>query len=122
MTDYHEPPEELSQETRNFTRALHSLREEIEAIDWYHQRIQASEDDSLRRILVHNRNEEMEHASMALEWLRRHMEGWDERLRTYLFTEGEISEIEVESSGRPGEDDGSAQDEAQDLGIGNLSK
>lgn len=115
MTDYHEPPEELSPETRNFTRALHSLREEIEAIDWYHQRIQASDDESLRRILLHNRNEEMEHASMALEWLRRHMEGWDERLRTYLFTEGEISEIEVESSG-------SSEDDAHDLGIGNLSK
>lgn len=122
MTDYHEPAEELTGKTRNFSRALHSLQEEVAAIDWYQQRIDASDDESLRRILVHNRNEEMEHASMALEWLRRNMEGWDTRLRTFLFSEGDISEIEVEKMGASGEADDSSADDAQNLEIGKLSK
>ena len=97
MSDYHEPPEELSEETRNYTRALNSLKEELEAIDWYQHRIDTSDDEPLKKILAHNRDEEMEHACMVLEWMRRHMPGWDEKLRTYLFTEGEITELESET-------------------------
>ncbi|MFO8128603.1 MAG: ferritin-like domain-containing protein [Bacteroidales bacterium] len=107
MSDYHEPANELSKETRNFTRALNSLKEEIEAVDWYHQRVDLSDDEQLRKIMAHNRDEEIEHACMTLEWLRRNMPGWDEELRTYLFTEGDITgleEGEQEDHGKNGSD------------------
>lgn len=94
MQNYHEPPESLSVETRDFIRALNSLKEEIEAIDWYQQRLEVTADNQLKKILRHNRNEEIEHACMALEWLRRNMEGWDERMKTYLFTEKDILKLE----------------------------
>jgi ferritin-like protein len=90
MKDYHEPLERLSEDTADCIRALSSLKEEIEAIDWYQQRIDTCSDVSLRKILEHNRNEEMEHACMVLEWLRRNQEGWNGQLREYLFTEDEI--------------------------------
>jgi hypothetical protein len=113
MGDYHEPTEKLDGGTQDCVRALHSLREEIEAINWYHQRVAATGEQSLAKILAHNRDEEMEHAAMALEWLRRNMEGWDEVLRTYLFTEEEITEIE--------EDEGEAKGE-ESLGIGKIKE
>lgn len=91
MSDYHEPVEELSQKSRSITRALNSLKEEIEAVDWYSQRVDVEKDESLKAILKHNMVEEIEHASMTLEWLRRNMEGWDDHLKTFLFKEGEIS-------------------------------
>lgn len=90
MSNYHEPAEELSQQARNFSRALNSLKEEIEAIDWYHQRVETTDDAELGELLIHNRDEEIEHACMTLEWLRRNMPGWDQQLRTYLFKEGSI--------------------------------
>ena len=96
MENYHESPEILSKETKDYIRALNSLKEEIEAIDWYQQRMDASTDKQLQKILKHNRNEEMEHACMVLEWLRRNMDGWEEHLRTYLFTEKDITKIENE--------------------------
>ncbi|MFW5688942.1 MAG: encapsulin-associated ferritin-like protein [Spirochaetota bacterium] len=94
MSDYHESPEALSEATRDLTRALHSLIEEIEAVDWYQQRVDITKDEQLKKILAHNRDEEIEHACMALEWLRRTMPGWDEELRTYLFTDGDITDLE----------------------------
>ena len=94
MKDYHESPDLLSTETKDYIRALNSLKEEIEAVDWYQQRMDAVSDKQLKKILKHNRNEEMEHACMALEWLRRNMDGWDEQLKTYLFTEKDILKIE----------------------------
>ena len=94
MQNYHEPPSELSEETRDYMRALVSLKEEIEAIDWYQQRLSVTGDQQLKKILKHNRDEEIEHACMALEWLRRNMEGWDEKMRTYLFTEKDIVKLE----------------------------
>lgn len=97
MSDFHELPEELKDSTRSYRRALNSMMEELEAIDWYQQRIDATEDKQLINILEHNRNEEIEHACMTLEWMRRNMDGWDEQLRTYLFTEGEITELGEES-------------------------
>jgi ferritin-like protein len=115
MSNYHEPAEELSQEARNFSRALNSLKEEIEAVDWYHQRVDVTEDESLKKILAHNRDEEIEHACMAIEWLRRNMPGWDEQLSTYLFTEGDITELEEEEEG---EESGSSDS----LGIGKIKK
>ena len=90
-TGYHE--QNLSAATRTVHRALASLMEELEAADWYSQRMDVNDDDQLNAILQHNRDEEIEHAAMTLEWLRRNMDGWDEELRTYLFQEGPIIEI-----------------------------
>ncbi|MDW7671928.1 MAG: ferritin-like domain-containing protein [Bacillota bacterium] len=94
MSNYHEPMELLDEKARNISRALNSLKEEIEAVDWYNQRVVASADPELAKIMAHNRDEEIEHACMTLEWLRRNMDGWDEELRTYLFTEGDVTTLE----------------------------
>jgi ferritin-like protein len=90
----HESPERLGPETIDRHRATVSIMEELEAIDWYDQRAVASDNDALRAILEHNRDDEKEHAAMALEWLRRHDPSLDEQLRKYLFTEGSITEEE----------------------------
>ena len=71
--------------------------EELEAVDWYNQRVEATSDEDLATILAHNRDEEKEHASMVLEWIRRQDPKFDEHLRTYLFTEGDLLEIEDEA-------------------------
>lgn len=91
MSDYHEPANELDDKTRSISRALLSLKEEIEAVDWYKQRVSVEANESLKLILKHNMVEEIEHACMTLEWLRRNMDGWDEQLKEFLFKEGEIS-------------------------------
>ncbi len=90
----HEPIEKLDAETRDQHRAIVSLMEEFEAVDWYAQRIDAADDPSLKAVLAHNRDEEKEHAAMILEWLRRRDPVLDKQLRTYLFTEGPITEQE----------------------------
>ncbi len=102
MSNYHDPYEALNEKARNISRALNSLKEEIEAIDWYNQRVEASSDPELKAIMAHNRDEEIEHACMALEWLRRNMDGWDEQLRTYLFTSAPVTEVE-ETGGQSGD-------------------
>jgi uncharacterized protein len=101
-------------------RAIASLQEELEAIDWYDQRVAATDDQSLAEILAHNRDEEKEHAAMALEWLRRHDPVFDTVLRTYLFTEEPIVEVELEVEG--GAESASAQSPGVggSLGIGTL--
>jgi uncharacterized protein len=107
MSNYHEPANELSSEARDFSRALNSLKEEIEAVDWYHQRVDLTENESLKEIMAHNRDEEIEHACMTLEWLRRNMPGWDEELRNYLFKDGEIAHHdhgEIENGRKPSKD------------------
>jgi len=91
---YHEPMDKLSNETKELHRALNSLIEELEAVDWYQQRVDATDDEELKEILAHNRDEEKEHAAMILEWIRRNDEAMAEELKTYLFTEGKITEIE----------------------------
>jgi ferritin-like protein len=88
---YHEPTTELSDETRDMHRAIISLMEELEAVDWYNQRVDACKDPELAAILAHNRDEEKEHASMVLEWIRRHDPKFDGELRDYLFSEKEIA-------------------------------
>ena len=113
MSSYHEPAEELSKQARDFSRALNSLKEEIEAVDWYHQRVDTSDDVELSEIMAHNRDEEIEHACMTLEWLRRNMPGWDEELRAWLFKEGPIAHHEED-----GHEEGGAN--SGDLGIGKL--
>lgn len=83
---YHEPVGELSDTTRDMHRAIISLMEELEAIDWYAQRVDACKDPELRRILEHNRDEEKEHAAMVLEWIRRRDPVFSKELKDYLFT------------------------------------
>lgn len=87
---YHEPYEKLSDATRDMHRAVTSLMEELEAVDWYNQRIDAAADPELKAILAHNRDEEKEHAAMVLEWIRRRDPEMDKQLRESLFTEGPI--------------------------------
>ncbi|MEX0807072.1 MAG: ferritin-like domain-containing protein [Candidatus Binatia bacterium] len=90
----HEPIEKLKPETVDIHRAIISLMEELEAIDWYRQRVDAASDPELSAVLAHNMNEEIEHASMTLEWIRRRVPKFDEALKTYLFTSGDITKIE----------------------------
>ena len=88
---YHEPVDVLSNETKDMHRAIISLMEELEAVDWYNQRVDACHDDELRAILAHNRDEEKEHAAMVLEWIRRHDPRLDKELKDYLFTDKPIA-------------------------------
>jgi ferritin-like protein len=119
---FHEAVESLRPQTRDDHRAWTSLQEELEAVDWYNQRVDAAGDAELAGILAHNRDEEKEHAAMVIEWLRRRDSAWDAKLRQYLFTEASVLEIEAAA-----ESDDSGVDEAPsatgglgDLGIGSL--
>lgn len=116
-TEYHEPPELLSQETKVMHRALVSAIEELEAIDWYQQRADACEDADLRDILLHNKEEEMEHFLMTLEWIRRRSPKFSSEMKKYLFSEGPLTEIEEKAEGG-GDSGGGAADGS--LGIGAL--
>jgi len=100
---YHEPLELLSEDTKNTHRAIVSLMEELEAIDWYQQRAEACTDPELSAVLTHNKNEEVEHAMMTLEWLRRRDPMLDRHMRTYLFTDAPITEIEAEAEAEGGD-------------------
>ncbi|WP_394822305.1 encapsulin-associated ferritin-like protein [Pendulispora albinea] len=107
----HEAEERLSEQTKNMHRAIVSLMEELEAVDWYQQRAEGATDDALRAVIEHNRDEEIEHASMTLEWIRRNNPRFDENLRTYLFTSDPITEIEevemaAEAQGEGGASEG----------------
>ena len=112
----HEPAELLGEETIDRHRAFTSLVEELQAVDWYDQRVKATRDSSLADILAHNRDEEKEHASMTLEWLRRRDAVLDRHLRTYLFTIEPVTEVEaaVEAGGA------AVTIPAGSLGIGSL--
>ncbi len=88
---YHEPIEELTNDTRDMHRAITSLMEEFEAVDWYNQRINACKDEELKAILIHNRDEEKEHAAMVLEWIRRRDPVLDKELKDYLFSATSIA-------------------------------
>ena len=89
---YHEPINELSDETRDLHRAIVSLMEELEAVDWYSQRIDACKDAELKAILKHNADEEREHAAMVLEWIRRRDPMFDKELRNWLFTDKNLDD------------------------------
>jgi len=88
---YHEALEDLSPETKDMHRAITSLMEELEAVDWYNQRVDACKNEDLKAILAHNRDEEKEHAAMVLEWIRRQDPSFDKELKDYLFTDKEIA-------------------------------
>jgi hypothetical protein len=98
----HAPRERLTKATLSMHHAIVSLMEELEAADWYRQRADDSEDDSLREILLHNMREEMEHASMLLEWIRRNNTDFAGHLKTYLFTTAPITEVEKAAEGKVG--------------------
>jgi uncharacterized protein len=128
---YHEPVDLLPEATKDFHRAVESLIEELEAVDWYQQRADVTKEESLRAVLLHNRNEEVEHAMMTLEWLRRRDPKIDETARTFLFAEGEITQIEkakeaaeAVASGKAaptsGSTPGAAPASPSSLGIGSL--
>jgi ferritin-like protein len=108
----HAPRERLSRETLSQHHAIVSVMEELEAVDWYRQRADDCEDQALREILLHNMREEMEHACMVLEWLRRNNSDWGEYMQTYLFTEAPITEVEEEDMGRAPGSNGGAGDGA----------
>jgi uncharacterized protein len=93
----HEPEDRLTPETIDRHRAIVSLQEELEAVDWYDQRVTATKDPELKELLAHNRDEEKEHAAMLLEWLRRRDPVLDRNLRTYLFTTAPVTEVEAEA-------------------------
>ncbi len=115
---YHEPLEQLSEESRDLHRAVVSLMEELEAIDWYQQRAEVCADPELKAILIHNQNEEAEHATMLMEWLRRHNAQFNTTFKRYLFTEVPITEIEEEAKGNGAA--GACGGPAETLGIGSL--
>jgi hypothetical protein len=103
-------------------RAIVSLKEELEAVDWYQQRAEACSDEELRSVIVHNKNEEIEHAMMNLEWIRRHSEVFDANVKTYINSTGPIlaiekkqTESEVAASGG-----GNPSMPSTSLGIGSL--
>lgn len=112
---YHEPVEKLDDGVIDRHRAISSIMEELEAVDWYDQRAAATADADLAEVLGHNRDEEKEHAAMTLEWLRRHDAVLDRHLRTYLFVEADILEVE-EAAEHGGDDDPTSGS----LGIGSL--
>ena len=117
MPNYIEPIEELSGHDRDIHRTLNSLKEEIDAIEWYHQRAVTTTDIDMKAILVHNLEEEIEHACMLLEWLRRNMAGWDECLKIYLFTTQSVTAIEDHT---PTDSSKAKEHSLDDLGIRNL--
>ncbi len=120
----HEAAELLGEDTIDRHRAFTSMIEEFQAVDWYDQRVHATNDSSLADVLAHNRDEEKEHASMTLEWLRRRDPVLDTHLRTYLFTTEPVTEVEAEAAegnGGGGAAAGSARGSGSGtLGIGSL--
>jgi ferritin-like protein len=113
----HEKREDLTGPVLDAHRAYTSLIEELEAVDWYHQRAEATEDVSLKEILIHNMEEEMEHACMLFEWIRRTQKGWNQKMSTYLFKQEEIINLEEEE-----ENEAEIKSVKQDLEIGQLGK
>ena len=114
----HEAAALLDEATVDRHRAIESMIEEFEAIDWYDQRVNATRDAELASILAHNRDDEKEHAAMTLEWIRRRDPALDEQLRLYLFTSGPITSLEGSGGGQPAAPSPSAS--ASGLGIGSL--
>lgn len=111
----HAPRDRLSRDAILLHQAIVSLMEELEAVDWYRQRADDCDDTALREILLHNMREEIEHASMALEWIRRNNSEFDKQLREYLFTERPITAAEAEATGRSA---GAAVEDQEEAGGG----
>ena len=116
--EYHE--ENLSEEAKDYHRIIKSLMEELEAVDWYNQRADVTNDQQIKSIVEHNRDEEIEHACMALEWLRRNSTVWNEMLETFLFTQEDITQIEEGEEGEENEAEGGSSSTNKSLGISSL--
>jgi len=116
----HEPEDRLTPATIDRHRALTSIQEELEAVDWYAQRVDATTDADLAAVLAHNRDEEKEHAAMTIEWLRRHDPALDRHLRTYLFTSGSIVGIETVAESTDAAASEGTGPASGSLGIGSL--
>jgi uncharacterized protein len=116
---YHEPVELLSEAARDNHRAIVSLKEELDAIDWYAQRAEATANAELKAILLHNRREEIEHAMMVLEWLRRTDSTFATNIGTYLDSSGPITEVEATATSGEGSETKPAT-HATSLGLGSL--
>jgi ferritin-like protein len=112
----HEPGDRLPADVIDRHRAIVSIQEELEAVDWYDQRVAATDDPDLAAILAHNRDEEKEHAAMALEWLRRHDPALDRHLRTYLFTSGPITGLEAAAEAAARADQSAPESGGLDIG------
>lgn len=115
MPGYYEPASELDAKTRAISHAINTLIEELEAVDYYNQRVSTCTDADLKEIMAHNRGEEIEHACMTIEWLRRNMDRWDKELSDYLFTTGNLLQLENAATGTEA---GAPASEASGLGIG----
>lgn len=116
----HEPIELLSEDTKNQHRAIVSLMEELEAVDWYQQRAEACSDPELKAILIHNKNEEVEHAMMTLEWIRRKVPVFAENIGTYIGSSGPIVGVEQGATGGGAAPSTEAPTSSVSLGIGSL--
>ena len=116
----HEDADKLGPDVIDQHRAIVSLMEELEAVDWYNQRAKATTNPELRAILEHNRDEEKEHAAMALEWLRRNDPTLSQHLKTFLFSDGPITDVEATMDQGGGEVADGGTGSAGSLGIGSL--
>ena len=112
---YSEPYDKMDSKTLDISKAITSLREELEAVDWYNQRVVTATDEELKRIMAHNRDEEKEHAAMLIEWIRRNMDEWDKELKVYLFTSAPLGEHEEAAGGEH-----ISESSLPNLGIGKL--
>lgn len=117
---YHEPEDKLTPEAIDYHRIIKSVIEELEAVDWYNQRAVATDDPDVEAIVAHNRDEEIEHACMGLEWLRRNSEVWDEMLRTFLFKDAKITEIEEDEMAEGEKEANPASNSKGSLGLGSM--
>lgn len=115
---YHEDPNLLSDFAKDYHRIIESTMEELEAVDWYNQRAEVATDPEAKAIMEHNRDEEIEHACMGIEWLRRNNPVWDAMLREFLFTEGSLVGKEEEVTGKSPSEDGSASVKSGGINIG----
>jgi len=100
--DLHAPRSRLTSETLTHHYGIVSLKEELDAVDWYRQRAEDCDDDALKRILLHNMREEMEHSCMILEWLRRNVPEWAEQMDAYFYSKASITEVEEAETGESG--------------------
>ena len=116
--EYHEPREQLPPMVVEQHRAIASVIEELEAVAWYHQRAALCQDAELKAVMEHNRDEEIEHAVMGLEWIRRNFAGFDDQMRTYLFQSGSITSLESGEGGEEGPDADPSDASAGSLNIG----
>lgn len=119
---FYVPYSELSAEARTFDNAITSLMEELEATNYYNQRADVATDESLREIMIHNRDEEIEHVAMLVEWLRRKSPEFEQELRMYLFTDAPITEVEEAAAGGGESPAGGKSSGTPSLGLGSLRR